>query len=384
MNKNKIIIILVGFLDILSIWMIIPTLPDLAKYYHVSAHLISYWITIYALCAFLSAPILGQLSDIYWRKKILTVCVWGSFLSSLVIALVWLYPVFLIWRIINWLTWWNISILQAMISDISKTKEERQINMWLIWTLFWAWFIIWPLVWAIMLHFWILVPYWFMAILSLFETIVLLLFLKETNVHITHKKIKFNPFKQVITYFKMPKANLYIFSFFILLTAFSMYQSILPLYLNKVYWLSWSMSGYVLAWMWLIFVLNQMFLLRKFWLKKFSLNWLLYIINIGLFISFLALSLIKPLPAFLFLFIFVASLQIIVNPVYQWEIIEHVEIHSRWELIWVLASLQSISMFFWPLIWWILIDRNISIFICSSILVFFSILMVLKIVKATT
>lgn len=33
MNRNKLIILLVGFLDILSIGFVVPTLPDLAQYY---------------------------------------------------------------------------------------------------------------------------------------------------------------------------------------------------------------------------------------------------------------------------------------------------------------------------------------------------------------
>ncbi|MDD2487223.1 MAG: MFS transporter [Candidatus Gracilibacteria bacterium] len=381
MNKNKLIIILVGFLDILSIGIIIPTLPDLAKYYGVSAHLISYGITIYALCSFLSAPILGQLSDVFGRKKILSICVAGSFLSSLLIALVGLYPVFLIGRIINGLTGGNISILQAMISDISKTKEERQVNLGLIGMLFGAGFIIGPLFGAMLLHFGILAPYWFMAILSFVETIVLIVFLKETNEHITPKKIKYNPFGQIFKYLKMPKINLYIYSLLIILISFSFYQGILPLYLNKVYGLSGSSSGYILAGIGVVFFINQAFLLRKFWLKRFSLNTLLYIINIGVFLLFLALWLIKPLPYFLFLFVFLASIQIIVNPVYQGEIIENTEHHSRGEIIGVLSSLQAISMFIGPFLGGIFIDKNISIFMLSTFFVSFSFFIVLKIVN---
>lgn len=69
LDINKFIILFVWFLDILAIWIFIPTLPDLAKYYNVSAHMISYAIVAYAFFSFLSSPILGQLSDIFGRKK---------------------------------------------------------------------------------------------------------------------------------------------------------------------------------------------------------------------------------------------------------------------------------------------------------------------------
>ena len=267
-----------------------------------------------------------------------------------------------------------------MISDISKTKEERQMNMWLIWALFWAGFIVWPLFWAFLLPFWVFVPYWFMAIFSIIETIVLLFFLEETNLHKTMKKIKYNPFKQIGIYIKLPKIRLFIFSLFFLILSFSLYQSILPLYLNKIYGISGTISGYILAWIWLVFVINQLFLLKKFWLKNFSLNQLLYITNIWLFLIFLGLRFVNSLFLFLILFIFAASLQIIVNPVYQGEIIENTELHSRGEIIGVLSSLQAMSMFIWPIIAGYLIDKNISIFLFSTLFVWISILFIFKII----
>ena len=75
MNTIKIIILLVWFLDILWIGIFIPTLPELAKYYWINAHSISYAIVLYALFSFLSSPILWQLSDKYGRKSVLILCI---------------------------------------------------------------------------------------------------------------------------------------------------------------------------------------------------------------------------------------------------------------------------------------------------------------------
>lgn len=384
MNKTKLIIILVWLLDVMWIWFVIPTLPDLVKLYWVNEHLISYWITVYAFFAFMSWPLLWQLSDIFGRKIILLICVIWSFLSSLVIAMTPYYIFFLLWRLINGITGWNISILQAIISDISKTSEERKVNMWLMWSIFWIGFIIWPLMWWILLKYWALTPYWWMVILSFIEVLVIYFFYKETNEHIATKKIKYNPFGRIFKYLKKPEINLYIISMLIIMCSFWVYQWVLPLFMNKVFKFSWEQSWYLMAWFWITMIFNQIFLLRNFWLKKFSLNQLLYIINIWLVIFFALIATTNNLILFLSYFFFLVSIQTLVAPVYNWEIVEHTDVHSRWEVMWVLASVQSLSMFIWPLMWWYLLALNLSIFDFSSVLIIFSLILVILITKNQT
>lgn len=382
MNKTKLIIVLVGLLDVMWIGFVIPTLPDLVKLYWVSDHLISYWITVYAFCAFMAWPLLWQLSDIYGRKKILLICVIGSFLSSIVIAATPIYLFFLLGRMINGITGWNISILQAIISDISKTPQERKVNMWLIWSIFWIWFIIGPLMWWILLRYWALAPYRWMVVLSFIEILVIHYFYTETNEHMIAKTIKYNPFGRIFKYLKKPEINLYIISMLIIMCSFWVYQWVLPLFMHKVYHFSWEQSWYLMAGLGLTMVFNQVFLLKNFWLKKFSLNQLLYIINIWLVVFFWLIAITKDLNLFLMLFFFLVSIQTLVAPVYNWEIIEHTDVHSRWEVMWVLSSVQSLSMFIWPLIWGYLLAVNLSIFDFSAILIFVSLILVVKIVSS--
>ncbi|MEY3197893.1 MAG: Tetracycline resistance protein class [Candidatus Parcubacteria bacterium] len=85
-------------------------------------------LTIYSLFAFLSAPVLGQLSDKYGRKGLLVGCVFGTFLSYLVLLVTRSYWVFLVSRIINGITGGNISILQAILTDISPDEASKQKN----------------------------------------------------------------------------------------------------------------------------------------------------------------------------------------------------------------------------------------------------------------
>lgn len=380
MSKEKIIIILVAFLDVLGISIVIPTLPDLAVHYWVSNHMISYWVTWYAFASFLASPILGQLSDVYGRKKILTLCVIGTFLSCLIIIFSqssFIY--FLIWRLLHWFVWWNMSILQAVINDISKNKTERMTNMWILWTLFWTAFIIWPIFWAFLLHFDVMTPYIFMAILGLIEIFVLIFFLNETNKNMWYKPIKYNPLWLIKKYIKKENIRYYLISLFFILFWISIYQSIISLYLNKQFGMTWSQTWYLFASIWLLLVINQAFFLRKFWLKRFDPKTLIYIANFWIFTIYLLLSLYTNIYYFILIYLCLVPFQSLVNPVYQIEIMDLVAENKKWEISWVTASIHSISMFLWPLLWGFLIDKDYNIFIISAVVIFFSILVVFKI-----
>lgn len=380
-DTNKLMIILIWFLDILAIGIFVPTLPDLATYYWVSAHLISYAIVAYAFFSFLAWPILWQLSDTFGRKAILILCVIGSLLSNLLMTLTFSFSIFIFARIINWITWWNISILSAMMSDISKDKKERMTNMGLIWALFWVGFIIWPAIWAAMLPFWVKAPFWLMTIASLIELVLMFFLLKETHTNRIKKKINYNPFTSIFKFLKDVNIRIFIISLFVLLLSFSLYQWMFPVFLAKEFALPAYITGYIMSAMWLIIAFNQAFLLKKVWFKFFSLNQLFFIVNIWIFFFFIALSFIHNLTIFLIVFFMLIALQWVVNPIYNSEIVEKTSEHERWEVMWVMSSLQAMSMFIWPLIWWICIDRDISMFWFWAILVFVNILIITRLVK---
>jgi len=75
----------------------------------------------------------------------------------------------------------------------------------------------------------------------------------------------------------------------------------------------------------ILMVINQMFLLRKFWLKKFSLKQLLYILNFGVLFVFILMSIVHPLYWFISLFILLVPIQSLIQPIYSSEILEHAD-----------------------------------------------------------
>ncbi len=100
MNRQKFIVYAGIFLDVLGIGVLIPATAELMQYYQVTDWQISLGLTVYAFCAFLAAPVLGQLSDKYGRKNILILCLLGT-TASFGILFVPTFAIYLISRIIN-------------------------------------------------------------------------------------------------------------------------------------------------------------------------------------------------------------------------------------------------------------------------------------------
>jgi MFS family permease len=217
-----------------------------------------------------------------------------------------------------------------------------------------------------------------MTITSIIEIFAIVFFLKETNLKQIKRKINYNPFALIIKYLKDINVRIFIISLFILILSFSLYQWMFPVFLAKKFSLPAYITWYIMSGVWLVLAINQVFLLRRFWLKLFPLNKLFFIINIWIFILFSMLFFIKNLSIFLIVFFTLIAFQWVVNPIYQSEILENTSEHERWEVIWVIGALQSMSMFIWPLIWGVCIDLDISMFWFGAIIAFINILIVIR------
>ena len=102
-------------------------MPELMHFYNLPDYAISLGIVAYSLCSFLVAPLMGQLSDIYGRKWPLAASVLGSSISWMILFIG--SPVaYFISRVVNGITGGNMSILQAILTDISVDEDDRKKN----------------------------------------------------------------------------------------------------------------------------------------------------------------------------------------------------------------------------------------------------------------
>lgn len=201
-EKNALrIIFLIVFFDLVGFGILIPVIPlllaDPASHYYLLPAgtsvgmgyiLLGILTAVYPLMQFLSAPILGQLSDKYGRKKLLAISVFGTFLSYLLFAIgivIANLPLLFFSRAIDGITGGNISIAQAAMADITK-PENRAKNFGLIGAAFGLGFILGPFLGgklsdpAVISWFNASTPFFFAAIVSFVEILLVLYVLPET------------------------------------------------------------------------------------------------------------------------------------------------------------------------------------------------------------
>jgi DHA1 family tetracycline resistance protein-like MFS transporter len=198
-------------LDTISIGILIPVLPAiftdptsptfmLYGYSVASQYFLAGAITaVFGLMQFLAAPILGELSDVYGRKRLLTIGVAVLAFSNLLFGFgieIASLAVLFVARILAGLAGANFSIAQAAIVDVSK-PEERAKNFGIIGAAFGIGFILGPLLGGIIAatfsH--AAMPFIFAGGLGILNVMFIVIFLKETRKTTNEVRAKFNIFK---------------------------------------------------------------------------------------------------------------------------------------------------------------------------------------------
>lgn len=169
------------------------------------------WLSgLYSLFTFVAAPILGQLSDKYGRKRVLALSLFGTSIGYAVFAVGVIQkniPLLFLGRIIDGITGGNIAVARAIIGDVS-TPKHRTRNFGLIGAMFGIGFVLGPYLGgrlatagipffnafgrqALTTPSWFnpATPFWFAAIVALINVMLVLFVLPETVKHKTHGKV---------------------------------------------------------------------------------------------------------------------------------------------------------------------------------------------------
>ena len=136
-------------IDVIGFGVIIPVMPGLiSKLNHVdistAAKYGSYLTVAYALTQFVCAPILGNLSDKYGRRRVLLISLFGFGVDYIFMALAPTYGWLFVGRVIAGITGSSFTTAAAYIADIS-TPDNRAKNFGMIGAAFGLGFIIGPL-----------------------------------------------------------------------------------------------------------------------------------------------------------------------------------------------------------------------------------------------
>lgn len=359
-QKDKLIIILTVFIDVLGMGIIIPVLPFYVESFGVSSFVVTLLFSVFALFSFVSGPFLGALSDRIGRRPVLILSIASTALGWFVFASANAVWVLFLGRIIDGAAAGNFPIAQSYLIDIAKDEKERTSNLGVIGAVFGIGFILGPFIGAILSNISPAFPFWFVGALAFLNMIGAYFFLPETHHDRTNseEKIQTNPFSPLIRATKDESLRLRFFSFFLYGTAFALLNGIFSLFVKELFGMTATMIGYIFAGMGIILVFNQTVFLKNIWLKYFTEKQLeiwFFPIMAG---SFLLID-FKNLTLFIIGIILVTFAQSTLRVVISSAIARTGGAMRRGEVMGTMSSILSVSMIVGPLIGGALFVRNL-------------------------
>jgi DHA1 family tetracycline resistance protein-like MFS transporter len=288
MQKNNLpVLFLTLLIDMIGIGMIIPIIPIIFTDPSSSHFLLSGYSTgaqyivagavtaLFGLMQFIAAPILGELSDVFGRKRLLTIGVGILALSQILFGFgieIASLSLILISRAIAGIAGANISIAQASIADVTEPKDRAK-NFGLIGAAFGIGFIVGPILGAFIASATgnPAAPFWVAGALGVLNVMSISLFLPETH-HNRSERKTFTIFKGIhniqAAIRDVDARPLYLASF-LYVSGFAFFTSFVGIMLVSRFHFSETGIGTFFAIMGIWIVFTQAFILRIL-TKKFS------------------------------------------------------------------------------------------------------------------
>lgn len=262
MNKKAIFTIFTIILtDLIGFGIIIPLLPTLSDKLNIHGMPLGFLVASYALAQFISAPILGNLSDRFGRKPILLISKAGTVLAYIMFAFAGNFWILLLSRLIDGFTGGNITAARAYISDVT-TKENRSRGMALIGIAFGLGFIIGPALGGIFYSIGgsQVLPALVGAGLCAFSLILTQLFLDES-----HREGKINnsrkfSVKNFLEIFKHPIIQQILIVQFMVMLAMSGFQTTLSFFTDNLFNFSPQNNSYLFVYLGIVSLIVQGYL----------------------------------------------------------------------------------------------------------------------------
>ncbi len=264
-SKEYTIIFFIILTEVLGFSLILPFLPFYVE--SLGATPLTYGLILmtFSLFQFVSAPIMGKLSDYYGRKPMLIFSQLSTFISFIILGFantIWLV---LLSRIVDGMLGSNMTIAQAYISDISS-KKNRSKAFGMIGVAFGIGFLIGPGIGGYLAKINYSIPSFIAAGVSLMTIITTYFFLPETVKR--KKEIKFN-LKQAFhlndfkKYFHNKKVSSKLWQYFSFSLTHAVYVTGLAFFAERTFGFQSDNIGYLLTYVGVISIIMRGFLLNK-------------------------------------------------------------------------------------------------------------------------
>jgi DHA1 family tetracycline resistance protein-like MFS transporter len=289
------VIFMTIFIDLIGFGIAIPVLPAFAKdEFGASPFGIGWLVASYSIMQFVSAPILGQLSDKYGRRPVLFFSLLGTSVAALITGLSTTLWMLFASRLFDGITGGNISTAQAYIADVT-TKEERAKGMGLIGAAFGLGFIFGPAIGGILSKYGTHVPFFFVSGLALANAVTLYFVLPESrkpgsNNPAETRKGRFAEFTESLGNSRFAIVTLL---YFLSIVAFSIMTTAFVQYTSFRFGYTAEQNGYLFAYIGILAVILQGGVFARL-ANKFGENRLVVVGCLLLAASFFAVPFVGP------------------------------------------------------------------------------------------
>lgn len=227
-------IALIMLTEVLGWTIILPFLPYYALEFGASPLVVGLILSSFSVFQFISAPIIGKLSDKYGRKPLLMISQFSTFVGFIILGFAnSLFMIFLS-RVVDGLFGSNMTLSNAYVTDITKGKDRAKAFAYLG-VVFSIGFFIGPAVGGFLAVIDYSIPSFLAAGMTLISIILTFLLLKETVKVEKEVELKLNdffPMKSFIKGITNKQLRCIFIEFFLFITGFTIITSSLALYMD--------------------------------------------------------------------------------------------------------------------------------------------------------
>lgn len=126
MTRALWITLFIAFANSLSFTILIPILYLYGRQFELSDFQTSLLFAVYAVAQFISTPIIGKLSDRFGRKPLLIVSLAGTVVANFLAGTASSAAVLFFARFLDGITGGNVSVAQAIVSDIAPPEQRAK------------------------------------------------------------------------------------------------------------------------------------------------------------------------------------------------------------------------------------------------------------------
>jgi DHA1 family tetracycline resistance protein-like MFS transporter len=350
MGREAYIVFFTVLVDVIGFGIVIPILPFYATEFGVSPTVVTLLFASFSFCSFLSAPFLGALSDRIGRRPVIILSIISTAIGWFVFASATAVWMLFLGRIIDGAAAGNFTSAQGYMVDIARDEKERTRNLGILSAIFGVGFLLGPILGGLLSKVSHVFPFWIAGILASLNAVSAILFLPESHhTRSTEKMINVHPLSPLIrAWHDKPLRPLYV-TWTTFAMAFVIGQSVFALFVKDVFGFSAFAAGMAFSLVGVVVVINQVFLLQRFWLKRFDES-RLQVIMLMILVVALACIGVEILPLFYVGLIGLGTGQAVLRVVVTSQVAGSAGPLRRGESIGILTSIMSASMAFSPIL----------------------------------